>query len=137
MTVRGACNCGAVAFEADGRARDVYVCHCSICRRHTGGTGIAVVLVETAGFRWLQGEEAIRMWQKPGADWQAWFCGTCGSPVPGTNDATRMFIPAGLIAEGGEELRIAAHLWVGSKAGWEEIGGTAEQHPEGFRAKPG
>lgn len=135
MRVRGTCNCGKVAFEADHPVRGVYVCHCSICRRHTGSNGIAVVLVDNSAFRWLKGEAEVRMWHKPGADWQAWFCGTCGSPVPGRNDATQMFIPAGLISEGGEELRVAAHLWVGSKAGWDDIAGPAEQHPEAFRAK--
>jgi hypothetical protein len=73
------------------------------------------------------------MWQKPGADWQAWFCATCGSPVPGPNDAKSMFIPASLIREGGDDLRIAAHIWVGSKAVWDEICDSGEQYSEAYR----
>lgn len=132
MSLRGACNCGQVAFEAHAAGRDVYVCHCSICRRYSGSAGFAVVLVEKSAFRWVRGEADVRLWQKPDADWQAWFCGHCGSPVPGPNDATRMFIPAGLISEGGDQLRVAAHLFVDSRAGWDVIGGDADQYPAAF-----
>ena len=29
----GECNCGAVAFEIDTQLTDVFVCHCSICKK--------------------------------------------------------------------------------------------------------
>lgn len=128
----GACNCGAVAFEIDSRLSDIFVCHCSICRRSTGSSGIAVVVIEKDRFRWTRGRSRIATWKKPGADWQTWFCRTCGSPLPGENDASRMFVPAGLISEGGEALRVAHHIWVDSKAGWDEIGDSGKQHPGAF-----
>ena len=132
--VRGECNCGAVAFEVDAELTDVFVCHCSICRRFTGSNGIAVVLAENEAFRWLRGEEGIATWHKPGADWQARFCRRCGSVVPGPNDDARTYIPAGLITQGGDDLRVAHHLWVGSKAAWDEIGDPGKQHAEAFGA---
>ena len=130
---KGQCNCGAVRFEIDGEIADVYVCHCSICRRATGSNGIAVVVVPNDRLRWVQGREQVAMWSKPGADWQTWFCRTCGSPVPGQNDPARMFVPAGSITEGGDAFRVAHHVWVGSKAVWDEIGDAGKQHPEQFR----
>jgi hypothetical protein len=128
----GECNCGAVAFEITADLSDVYVCHCSICRRATGSNGIAVVVVDNELFRWTRGEEHIGTWKKPGADWQTWFCRICGSPVPGANDAKRTFVPAGLISEGGDELRVRHHVWVDSRACWDEIGDSGQRHPEGF-----
>jgi hypothetical protein len=130
----GECNCGAVRFEIDAQLSDVYFCHCSICRRSTGSSGIAVVVFQKDRFRWIRGQEHVATWKKPGTDWQKCFCKICGSPVPGENDATRMFAPAALITEGGEALKIAHHLWVGSKAGWDEIGGSARLHDEGLRS---
>ncbi|MEM8812141.1 MAG: GFA family protein [Pseudomonadota bacterium] len=130
----GECNCGAVAFEIDADLNDVFVCHCSICRKATGSNGIAVVVVDKTLFRWMRGEDQIATWKKPGADWQAWFCRTCGSPLPGINDANRLFIPAGLISEGGDELRVAHHIWVGSRAVWDEIGDGGKCHREAFNA---
>jgi len=129
---RGECNCGAVAFEIHADLSDVFVCHCSICRRSTGSNGIAVVVIDNSAFRWLRGRETVATWKKPNADWQTWFCRTCGSPLPGANDDSRMFVPAGLISEGGDALRITHHVWVDSKAGWDEIGGSGKQHPRAF-----
>lgn len=130
---RGECNCGAVAFEIDAAPTDVFVCHCSICRKFTGANGIAVVLVSNTAFRWLRGEDHIATWKKPDADWHAWFCRVCGSPLPGVNDSSQIFVPAGLISQGGENLRVAHHIWVGSKAPWDEIGDAGKQHREGYQ----
>jgi hypothetical protein len=129
---RGECNCGAVAFEIDCDLSGVFVCHCSICRRATGSNGIAVVVIDNDALRWIRGEELITTWRKPDSDWQTWFCRVCGSPLPGINDETRMFVPAGLISEGGESLRVIHHIWVGSKAVWDEIGDSGKQHLEAF-----
>jgi hypothetical protein len=129
----GECNCGAVQFEIDAELSGVFVCHCSICRRSTGSNGIAVVIVPNGQFRWTQGEEHIATWKKPNRDWQTWFCRICGSPVPGENNPTTMFIPAGSITRGGDALRVIHHVWVGSKAVWDEIGDSGKQHTEGYR----
>lgn len=132
--VLGACNCGAVRFEISAGVSDVYVCHCSICRRSTGSNGIAVVVVDNDAFRWTTGEDSIHTWKKPDADdWQTWFCRCCGSPVPGANDARRMFVPAGLLTEGSDALTVKHHIWVDSKAAWDEIGDSGCQHPKAFQ----
>ena len=130
--VRGQCNCGAVCFEVDSEISEVLMCHCSICRKASGANGVAVVLVNNDLFRWTQGEDQISNWKKPVGDWQAWFCKMCGSPLPGVNDDSHMFIPAGLIEEGGQPLKVTHHLWVDSKADWDEIGDAGKQHAEFF-----
>ena len=129
----GHCNCGAVQYALDDDARDVYVCHCSICRRATGCHGIAVVLVPKSRFRWVAGERSIASWRKPDGDWEMWFCRVCGSPVPGENDPHSMFVPAGSVTDGGAQMRVAHHIWVDSKAPWDEIGDHGKQHREGFK----
>ncbi|MCM2311103.1 MAG: GFA family protein [Steroidobacteraceae bacterium] len=128
----GNCNCGAVQFEVDADLSGVYVCHCSICRRSTGSNGIAVVVVANEQLRWVRGEEHIATWNKPGTDWHTWFCRICGSPVPGMNNPATMFVPAGSITEGGTALKVVHHVWVASKAAWDEIGDAGQQHPEGI-----
>ena len=110
----------------------MFVCHCSICRRATGSNGIAVVVVDNADFRWVRGEENVTSWKMPDADWQIWFCRSCGSPVPGLNVESRMFVPAGLITDGGDSLKVKHHIWVDSKAVWDEIGDAGRQHREAF-----
>lgn len=131
----GQCNCGAVAFEVRAEIAEVFICHCSICRKATGTNGIAVVVASKDDFHWLRGEAQISRWKKPKHDWQASFCRVCGSPLPDANDAQHMYIPAGLINESGEKLRVTRHIWVDSKAVWDEIGDAGEQHQEAFEKR--
>ncbi len=131
--VTGECNCGAIQFEIHTDLPGVFVCHCSICRRSTGSNGIAVVVFPKDQFRWVRGQEFVATWKKPGADWQTWFCRVCGSPVPGENDATRMFAPAGSLTRGAKDLKVLHHVFVGSKAPWDVIGDSGKQHPEAFQ----
>ncbi|MGB5621127.1 MAG: GFA family protein [Gammaproteobacteria bacterium] len=128
----GECNCGAVAFELSADLSGVYVCHCSICRRSTGSNGIAVMVVDNDAFRWTRGEEHIASWKKPDSEWRTWFCSICGSRLPGANDESRMFVPAGLLSDGGKALTVIHHIWVDSKAGWDEIGDAGQQHAQGL-----
>ena len=129
---RGECNCGAVSFEINVDLSGVFMCHCSICRRSTGTSGNAVVLVKNNDFRWIRGEQQISTWRKPGHDWQIWFCRVCGSQLPGANDESTTFIPAGLISDGEDSLKVIHHIWVDSKANWDEIGDSGKQHHEAF-----
>lgn len=129
----GHCNCGSVRFELDDTPDGVYVCHCSICRRSTGTNGIAVVLVRNDRFRWTAGEDLVTAWTKPNSNWDTWFCRACGSKVPGRNDPERMFVPAGLLPGQGIGLTVRHHIWVGSKAEWDEIGDQGKQHDEAYR----
>jgi len=130
--VKGECNCGSVNFEIISELTGVYVCHCSICRRHTGTNGNAVVIVQNSRFRWVSGEDQIATWKKPKHDWQIWFCKTCGSQLPGKNDESTMFVPAGLLSDETVDLKVIHHIWVDSKAGWDEIGDAGKQHHEAF-----
>nr|WP_227008421.1 GFA family protein [Pseudoalteromonas luteoviolacea] len=105
------------------------MCHCSICRRATGTNGVAVMIANRADFKWLKGKEKVKYWHKPSHDWVCSFCEECGSSLPGQNDEQRMYIPVGLIdniyLDG---VRVAHHLWVDSKASWDDIGDDGEQH---------
>ena len=131
MTV-GTCNCGAVSFEIKGELKNVYICHCSICRRWTGTNGVAVVIVPLSQFRWINGSDHISEWKKPDADWISCFCKSCGSSLPVANDKESIAIPAGLIDGADNNLRVAAHIWVGSKPDWDEIAGSCPQFITGF-----
>lgn len=130
--ISGHCNCGSVRFELDGDPAGIYVCHCSICRRATGANGIAVVVVPNESFRWIEGQESIAQWSKPNSEWETWFCRICGSRLPGKNDAERMFVPAGLLPGQGLGLKVQAHIWLHSRAEWDEVGDGGRQFAEHF-----
>jgi hypothetical protein len=131
--IEGRCNCSSVSFAIDAEPKEIYVCHCSICRRWTGNNGVAVIIVPNEKFRWITGQEQVACWTKPDADWQSWFCRICGSALPGANDELHMFVPAGLLQSNTADLRIAHHIWVDSKASWDEISGDGKIHPKEFQ----
>ena len=130
--IKGECNCGAVSFEIDAELKDVYICHCSVCRKWTGNNGVAVTIVPNDSFAWVKGEEAVKKWKKPDADWQSAFCATCGSALPVPNDEARMAVPAGLLDVTAKQLRVAAHIWAGSKASWDVIADCGQKFDGAF-----
>ncbi|WP_018996155.1 GFA family protein [Hirschia maritima] len=130
--ITGKCNCGTVSFRANAKVQDIYMCHCSICQKFTGSGGIPVIIVPKDKFSWLSGEDNVKIWKKPNADWESNFCNTCGSPAPGKNDDSTMFIPVGVITQGSETLKMAHHIFVGSKPKWTNICDEGKQHPEEF-----
>ena len=52
--------------------------------------------------------------------------------MPGTNDETRMFVPAGLLTEGDEQLTVKHHIYVDSRATWDEIGDRGQLHRNAY-----
>lgn len=130
--LKGHCNCENVAFEAELENETVIMCHCTICQRASGVQGVAVLIVDKATFRWLRGKEFIANWSKPGADWQSWFCRNCGSPLPGKNDDSRMYIPAGTVSSGAERCEVSHHIWVESKPDWFVICDSGKLHDQNY-----
>lgn len=114
-TLSGQCNCKSVKFEATQGNGDVYICHCSICQRKSGGNGVAVIIVPKQQFNFIQGLSNIEQWQKPGHDWINCFCKRCGSPVPGKNCEETMFIPVGLLDKTSYPLSVKGHIWIFQK----------------------
>ena len=132
MSIKGSCNCGGVQFEIEVPIADVYVCHCSICRKSTGSGGIAVAIVKNQDLSWVEGKDLVKKWLKPNHDWETSFCINCGSPLPGKNNEQASYVPVSLLDSGSENLKVQGHLFVDSKAPWEEIAGNAKKHKEGF-----
>ena len=128
MSTKGSCNCGGVKFEIAAPITDVYVCHCSICRKSTGSGGIAVAIIKKQDLSWIKGKDLVKKWLKPNHDWVTSFCVNCGSPLPGKNDPDTSYVPVSLLDSGYENLKVQAHLFVDSKAPWEEIHGNAKKH---------
>jgi hypothetical protein len=120
-----------VRFEIDGATTPIGMWHCSKCRKVSGAASNATLMAGVDRFRWLAGEDHIQKFAFPDG-WGAWRCATCGSPVPKLHPSGGAYwVPAGLL-DGDPGLRVAGHIWVDSKAAWDEIGGSAQQLREGF-----
>lgn len=127
--MKGRCLCGRVGFEISGELPRLYQCHCSLCRRVTGSSANAAMIVDHEQFEWLRGAELVREYATE-TDYKSHFCSHCGSPLPNpTRDDSAWWVPVGLLDDSGE-LELAMHLYVDSKAGWDTIPNAGEQHAE-------
>lgn len=116
--MRGECLCQAVAFEITGPIPKLYQCHCSLCRKQGGSVSNTATVVALANFRWLSGAENITSYVKP-TGFRSDFCATCGSTVPNPlRNTPYMWVPSGIL-DASEQLEIAVHLYVGSRASWD------------------
>lgn len=75
---RGRCLCGGVTFVAFGEPSWVGICHCSSCRRATGG-----ILMAAAGFSrsevQVDGASLVAFASSPGV--RRSFCNRCGTSI--------------------------------------------------------
>ncbi len=118
--MRGKCLCGQIEFEVVGTFPMLYQCHCSLCRKQGGSSSNTATIVGAENFRWLSGQEHISSWVKD-TGYRSDFCSKCGSPVPNPLRTTPFYwVPVGLL-DSEQQLEIAAHLFVGSKASWDAI----------------
>jgi len=121
----GKCFCGRVAFEFEGPATDIELCHCSRCKRATGAPFAAEFKVPADKFRWLRGEDLISFFDAPilrnPPAYRRSFCKACGSKVPtvfASNPAVN--IPAGLV-DGDVPTRATRHIWMSMKSNWLDL----------------
>jgi len=128
----GSCLCGEIAFQLENKPYKLYQCHCSLCRKQSGGPANAATLVHEIKFNWQEGKELIQSYVKE-TGFRSDFCAKCGSPVPNKIGRTDyMWIPAGLLNTS-EQFEIAAHLFTGSRAVWD----SAPTHGIIFEGGPG
>ena len=131
--MHGRCLCSAVQFEVEP-ATAIGMCHCSKCRRVSGVASNAEFMASKDQFKWTQGEASITRFAFPDG-WHTAFCSICGSPLPKLHpNGGAYWVPAGLI-EDLVGLKVAGHIFVGSKAEWDEIAGDGPQMEEGFDSR--
>jgi hypothetical protein len=76
MEAKGQCLCGAVRFIAQNVESNIHVCHCSICRRWSGGPAFATGV----GSITFEGQDSIQRFDS--SDWaERGFCKRCGSSL--------------------------------------------------------
>jgi hypothetical protein len=129
MRHEGSCLCGGIQFGVSSPLPGIIQCHCSLCRKSSGAAGIATLSVPASQFSWICGEDLVATYERP-TGYGNVFCKVCGSPAPEAHPVRQRYrIPAGLLTDSAE-LRVAEHIYVGSKAHWEVIAGDAPRFDE-------
>lgn len=130
MALSGSCLCQGVQYEIQGELKNVYNCHCSMCRKLHAAAFRTSAKIRSADWKTLQGEELIRFYESSPGEHKA-FCSVCSSSLFTRFDAQPEVygFPLGTLDAdpGVQPLR---HVFVGSKAPWFEITDDLPQHRE-------
>ncbi|MFC4860528.1 GFA family protein [Pseudomonas sp. MAHUQ-62] len=112
----GGCHCGQLRYTVEAPLNNVAHCHCSICRRTTGGIVTTWATVPLASFRWTTGTPAE---YTSSATCIRYFCPHCSSQLalltslsPSTLDLTIATL------DHPEAVPADRHIWVSSRLPW-------------------
>lgn len=117
----GSCLCGRVRFEVSEPFERVTQCHCTTCKRISGGVGTVNGRARTEAIRIASGRDSLRTFQ-PSEGTAKTFCAECGSNLFGSgwpeSEHTSVRLPAldEPYAEGP-----STHVYVRSVAPWETL----------------
>ncbi len=121
----GGCLCGAVRYTLHAPAKEVWHCHCEMCRKAWGALFSTTALVGRDDITNNQGQDNLTTYKSSPAIARH-FCRTCGCDLFADlvdELECRLFAPATLdggVHPGHPEDK-ESHIYVGSKAGWETI----------------
>lgn len=127
-TTSGECFCGAIQYAIRGPLGKARSCHCSRCRKAFSGAGSTFLPASPPAFSWLRGSQEVATYMSekgPGLG----FCKTCGTTLCVFIHGEVMGVALGTL-NGDPEVEIGEHIFVGSKATWDVIGGGAPQFEE-------
>lgn len=128
MKLTGECFCGDIGYEINGALREARSCHCSRCRKAFSSQASSYALVDPADFRWVRGAGLLTTYVSQ-PDFALQFCSRCGSSLCATYQGEIHGIMLGCLNED-PQIEIGAHIFVGSKAGWEVIPEGVTQYEE-------
>jgi hypothetical protein len=129
MSLTGGCHCGYVQFSIDrDELDDIANCHCSICRRCTGGTFVTWATVPAESLSWTKHAPAS---YRATPESERYFCPNCGAQLalytqlaPRTIDITVSTLDKVDCFPPGRE------IWVGSKIAWVSLSDSLVQEIE-------
>jgi hypothetical protein len=119
--LRGSCQCGGVQFELPETFEARAFCHCTTCKKLSGGVGTANGRIRSDEVRITQGEELLRIYQ-PEEGTAKTFCSACGSNLfcggwP-ESDAASVRLSA---IDAPLDSSPSKHIYVRSVATWETL----------------
>jgi hypothetical protein len=117
----GSCLCGAVRFEVDGDFDRISQCHCTSCKKLSGGVGTVNGRARTNAIRILEGADVVRTYQ-PEEGSAKTFCSVCGSNLFGGGWPQSEFASVRLTTlDGAPQRKPDLHIYVRSLAPWETL----------------
>lgn len=116
----GGCLCGGVRFEVTEPFLRVSQCHCTNCKKISGGTGTVSGRAHSDAIRILEGDALLRTYQ-PVEGTAKTFCSECGSNLFGGGWPESEYSSVRVSALDAFDDKPTAHTFVRSVAAWETL----------------
>jgi hypothetical protein len=124
----GSCLCGAVRYQVPDEFRYSLICHCSQCRRATGSAFKPFAGIEREKLQLISGQDATM--RHGGSSTYDLHCARCGSLLySDIGSSAYVHVTLGTLVDS-PSIRPSAHIFVGSRAPWEQITDDLPQHAE-------
>jgi len=118
--LKGSCLCGAVKIELPDSFEYVGSCHCSECRKSSGAANATAGGIDGDLLKIVNGEKSISTYRKS-ENTELSFCRNCGSTLFTRKVKTgKCNVRLGILDDTPTQ-KPTFHIFVGSKAPWEEI----------------
>jgi hypothetical protein len=127
-TYEGGCHCGALRYRVRGPLSDVAHCHCSVCRRVSGGLLVTWATLSCADFQWLSGTPQC---YDSSPSCVRYFCSRCGAHVALATDLSPETIDITITTlDQPEVARPRRHIWTSSRLPWLHLDEQLPGEPE-------
>jgi hypothetical protein len=115
----GGCLCGAIRYRAAAPPMRAVICHCSICRKHTGAPIASFVHFPIDSFTWLK-EQPKRYRSSEFAE--RGFCSRCGSTVAMHEEvlSDRVQVAIGSLDQP-DRVAVNDHVWTQDQISWFDV----------------
>ena len=126
-TRSASCNCGAIRIEARGEPIRAGICHCTTCRKESGGPFMAFAVWHADHVK-IEGRTAS--WKATRDDRH--FCPFCGSTLFGVEEGTKEIeVRLGAFDAAPTDLVPTYELWVRRRERWLQVLSSREQFAGG------
>lgn len=117
--IKGSCCCGSVKFHIKEKPRMMGTCHCSRCRKASGGT---LVFVARDSLEWIEGRELVATYvPNPPFKYNRCFCSKCGTSLGEILSSEEIFPIAANCFDDDPIVRNEFHEHVSDRPEWYEI----------------
>lgn len=115
----GGCLCGAIRYRAISRPTRGVICHCSMCRKHSGAPALAFFHFPVEGFTWIKGRPTR---YRSSQFAERGFCANCGSTMTMHEEVLgdRVQVTVGSLDEP-QRVQPNDHVWTQDQLPWFQI----------------
>ena len=120
-SLRGSCLCGGIRFEVTQPFEMVSACHCTSCKKISGGVGTVSGRVRSGAITILAGDDLLRSFQ-PDEGSAKTFCSVCGTNLFGAGwpESPHASVRLSTLDEPFDR-KPQRHIFVRSVAPWETL----------------